>query len=153
GAGIDNMFSYTAIEGDGTYTFYTVATDKAGNVEATPAADADSTVLDTVAPSASIAKAGSQPDPTNSSPIHFTVTFSEPVTGFSSAGLTLGGTSGGTKSATVNQIAPNDGTTYDVAVSGMTSNGTVTATVNANAAQDAATNGNTASGTASVNYD
>src|SRR5439155_5425962 len=66
-----------------------------------------------------------------------------------SGGLTLGGTSGGTKTAVVS----GSGTTYDVAVSGMTSDGTVTAKVNANAAQDAATNGNTASATASVTYD
>src|SRR5205823_1394508 len=31
-------FSYTATDGDGNYSFYTVAYDKAGNVEATPAA-------------------------------------------------------------------------------------------------------------------
>ena len=47
----DRSFTVT-YAGDGTYNFYTVATDKAGNVEAAPAgADATTTyTLDTVAP-------------------------------------------------------------------------------------------------------
>src|SRR5204863_506560 len=98
---------------------------------------------DNTRPTASIAKAATQADPTNNSTIHFTVTFSESVTGFGASGLTLGGTSGGTKSA----IVTGSGDTYDVAVSGMTSDGTVTAQVKANAASDAASNGNTASAT------
>ena len=54
--GASGSFSYTAIDGDGTYTFYTVATDNAGNVEVTPSADADSaTLLDTPAPPTSTA--------------------------------------------------------------------------------------------------
>src|SRR5205085_6368600 len=118
-------FSYTATEGDGTYAFYTIASDKAGNAETKSASD-DSTLLDTLRPSASIAKASGQADPTNSSPIHFTVTFNEPVTGFSTAGVTIGGTANPTtKSFT------GSGTTYDVAVSGMSADGTVMASVNA----------------------
>ncbi len=93
-AGIDFSFNYTATEGDGTYTFYTVATDKAGNVEATPAADADSTVLDTVAPTVTINQAAGQADPTNASPINFTVVFSEPVSDFATGDVTLSGTRG-----------------------------------------------------------
>ena len=42
-----------------------------------------------------------QPDPTNASPINFTVTFSEPVTGFATGDVTFGGTSGGAKIGTV----------------------------------------------------
>ncbi len=91
-----------------------------------------------------INQASGQADPTGSSPIHFTVVFSEPVTGFTDTDVTLGGTAGAT-TAVVTQIAPNDGTTYDVAVSGMTNDGTVTATIAAGVAQDAAGNGNAAS--------
>ena len=40
-------FSYTATAGDGSYGFYTVATDNAGNVQATPAGAQATTVLDT----------------------------------------------------------------------------------------------------------
>jgi hypothetical protein len=43
-------FNYTATDGDGTYKFYTVAYDLAGNVELTPNADFDSTLLDTAPP-------------------------------------------------------------------------------------------------------
>src|SRR5205823_5933156 len=46
-------FTYTASAGDGTYSFYTVATDKAGNAQATPSSAQASTVLDTAAPTAS----------------------------------------------------------------------------------------------------
>ena len=35
--GASGSFSYTATAGQGTYSFYTVATDKAGNVQAAPA--------------------------------------------------------------------------------------------------------------------
>ncbi len=43
-------FTYTASGGDGTYNFYTVATDQAGNVQATPNNPQTSTLLDTAAP-------------------------------------------------------------------------------------------------------
>ncbi len=50
-----------------------------------PASDADSTILDTVAPSVTINQASGQADPTNASSIHFTAVFSEPVSGFTGA--------------------------------------------------------------------
>ena len=70
-------------------------------------------------PTVTINQAGTQNDPTNASPINFTVVFSESVTGFASADVTIAGTAGGTKTVAVTEVAPNDGTTYDVAVSGM----------------------------------
>ncbi len=45
-------FNYTASAGEGTYSFYTLATDLAGNVQATPAEPNTTTVLDMLAPSA-----------------------------------------------------------------------------------------------------
>ena len=87
-----------------------------------------------------INQAAGQADPTNASPINFTVVFSESVTGFTGADVTLSGTAGAT-TATVT----GSGTTYNVAVSGMTSDGTVIATVPAGGATDAAGNTNTAS--------
>ena len=72
-----------------------------------------------------------QDDPTNASPINFTVVFSEPVTGFATGDVTLGGSANPT-TGTVTEIAPNDGTTYKVAVSGMTGSGTVTASICSN---------------------
>ena len=80
-------------------------------------------------PAVTINQAAGQPDPTSASPINFTVVFSEAVTGFTSAGVTLGSAVGGT-SATVS----GSGTTYNVAVSGMKGSGPVVATVLAGAA-------------------
>ncbi len=100
--------------------------------------------IDKTAPAVAIDKAGSQSDPTGTSPIEFTAVFTEPVTGFDETDVTLGGTAGAT-TAVVTEIAPNDGTTYKVEASGMTTDGTVTASIGANKAQDAAGNGNNAS--------
>ena len=100
--------------------------------------------VDATAPSVTINQASGQTDPTTSSPIHFTAVFNEPVSGFTGADVALGGTAGAT-TAVVTEIAPNDGTTYDVAVSGITGNGTVIASIPASAATDAASNGNSAS--------
>src|SRR5439155_13323889 len=79
--------------------------------------------------------------PTNSSPINFTAVFSEPVSGFSGAGVSISGSAGGTKTVTVS----GGPSTYNVAVSGMTTDGTVLASIAAGVAQDAAGNLNTAS--------
>ena len=99
---------------------------------------------DTTAPTVTINQAAGQVDPTGSSPINFTVVFSEPVTGFATGDVTLSGTAGAT-TATVTEVAPMDGTTYNVAVSGMTGDGTVIASIAANVAEDAAGNDNVAS--------
>jgi uncharacterized repeat protein (TIGR01451 family) len=101
--------------------------------------------MDTTAPTVTINQAGGQSDPTNASPINFTVVFSESVgTSFVTGDVTLSGTAGAT-TGTVTEIAPNDGTTYNVAVSGMTGDGTVIASILAGKAQDLAGNNNTAS--------
>ncbi len=99
---------------------------------------------DTTAPTVTINQASGQVDPTGSSPINFTVVFSEPVIGFATGDVTLSGTAGAT-TATVTEVAPMDGTTYNVAVSGMTNDGTVIASVSASVADDAAGNDNVAS--------
>jgi hypothetical protein len=95
---------------------------------------------DITAPSVTINQASGQADPTNSSPINFTVVFSESVSGFTGADVTLSGTAGATTA-----LVTGSGTTYTVAVSGMANDGTVIASVGANGASDAAGNGNTAS--------
>ena len=96
--------------------------------------------LDTLAPTVMINQAAGQADPTNASPINFTVVFSEVTTNFATGDVTLSGTAGAT-TATVT----GSGTTYNVAVTGMTSSGTVIATIGAGVATDAAGNGNAAS--------
>jgi len=96
---------------------------------------------DTTPPTVTINQARAQADPTRTSPINFTVVFSEPVSGFATGDVTVTGTAPGTKTATVT----GSGTTYNVAVSGMTGSGTVIATIAAGRATDAAGNANTAS--------
>jgi hypothetical protein len=93
-----------------------------------------------------VEQAAGQADPTGVSPIHFTAVFSEPVSGFgdSAGDVVLSGPAGATDGV-VTEVAPNDGTTYDVAVSGMRVGGTVTVSVPAGVASDGAGNANTAS--------
>src|SRR5205814_7683128 len=68
-------------------------------------------VVDTTAPTVTINQAAGQSDPTNGSPINFTVVFSEPVTGFTAAtDVTTSGTATfGTKTVTIS----GSGTTYN----------------------------------------
>ena len=97
---------------------------------------------DTTAPSVTINQAAGQADPTSASPINFTVTFSETVTGFAAGDISFAGsTVGGTLTATVTGTGP----TYNVAVSGMTGTGSVVVSVPAGAATDAAGNASLAS--------
>jgi len=102
-------------------------------------------------PSVTVNQATTQSDPTNTGPIHFTAIFSEAIdtSTFSSSSVTLGGTAGGTLSVVIAQDPPNDGTTFDIAVSGMTSTGTVTASIPVNAV----TTNSGASNTASTSID
>ena len=113
--------------------------------------------LDTTAPTVTVEQAASQADPTAISPIHLTATFSEAIdTGsFTGSDVTLGGTATGVLAATISQVAPNDGTTFDLAVSGMTGSGTVIASIAADQVLDLALNGNTASSSTdnTVTYD
>ncbi len=95
---------------------------------------------DVTSPTVTIDQAIGQLDPTNASPINFTVVFSEPVSNFTTGDVTLGGTAG----ATTGTVTGGP-TTYNVAVSGMTGPGTVIATIGAGVATDAATNPNEAS--------
>jgi hypothetical protein len=124
--------------------------DPVGNTNTVSTSTDNSVTYDTTKPDVTIAQAGSQADPTNSSPINFTVVFNESVTGFATGDVTLGGTAGATTGTVT-----GSGTTYNVAVSGMTGNGTVTATIASGVAQDAASNTNNASTSTdnTVSYD
>ncbi len=118
-----------------------VATDPAGNPNAASTSGDNTVTWDNVAPTVTINQAVGQPDPTNASPINYTVTFSEPVAGFATGDVTIGGTSGGVKTGTVS----GGPSVYNVAVTGMTTSGTVTATIAASVATDLAGNNNAAS--------
>ncbi len=105
------------------------------------------------APGVTINQAASQGDSTGTEPIHFTAVFSQPVTGFTGADVTLGGSAGGTLAASVAEVSPSDGTTYTVSVTGMTTAGSVTASVPAGVATDADFSTNEASTSADNSVD
>ena len=104
-------------------------------------------------PTVTINQAADQADPSNASPIDFTVVFSEAVSDFAAGDVTLSGTAGATTAVVTNPSG--DLMTYNVAVSGMTGSGTVIASVAAGVAHDAAGNANVASTSIdnSVTYD
>jgi hypothetical protein len=97
--------------------------------------------VDTTPPTVTINQASGQADPTNIGTVAFTATFSEPVTGFNSTAVTVGGTAGGTRSVTITGTGP----VYTVTISGATGNGTITASIGAHTVQDLAGNPNAAS--------
>ncbi|MCE5267958.1 MAG: peptidylprolyl isomerase [Planctomycetaceae bacterium] len=147
GDGYKYTVTVSGMTHDGTVTISLaagVAHDAAGNAN-TASIDTDNTVTyDATSPTVTINQAGTQTDPTSSATIHYTVVFSEPVTGFTASQLVFGGTALGKLTATVTATSA-DRTTYDVAVVGMTSSGTVTAKLAAGPAKDAAGNRNVVS--------
>lgn len=100
--------------------------------------------IDQALPTVTVNEASGQADPVNSSPINFTVVFSEAVTGFTASDISIGGSAGAT-TAVISEVSPMDGTTFNVAISGMNGIGSVTASLSAGVVQDAAGNGNSAS--------
>jgi sugar lactone lactonase YvrE len=121
------------------------ATDAAGNLYVVDAGNHRIQVfgdVENVKPTVTINQAAGQTDPTNASPITFTVSFSETVTGFTGADVSFtGSTVGGTLAAAVS----GSGANYTVSVSGMSGNGTVAASIPAGKAADLAGNPNLAS--------
>jgi hypothetical protein len=128
----------TLTASNGSHSIRAIARDHLG-VRYT--SNAVQVTVDNSPPTVSINQAGGQRDPTNGAPVNFTVLFSEPVSGFGAADVTVSGTAAGTKNVAVS----GGPATYNVAVSGMASDGTVVATIAAGVAVDAAGNGNTAS--------
>ncbi|MEH3114781.1 MBG domain-containing protein [Pedobacter terrae] len=101
-------------------------------------------LVDGVAPSVMISStAGASGSSTSTSPIPFTVTFSESVTGFVAGDIIPG-------NATISGFS-GSGTTYTFNAT-PTANGAVTINIAANVAQDAADNGNTAASQFSITY-
>ncbi len=144
GSGANYTVTVAAITTSGTVTATILANravDAAGNQNAASTSTDNTVTWDVTGPTVTINQAGGQVDPTNTSPISFTVTFSEAVTGFTAADVTTGGTAGGTKTPAVS----GSGATYTVTVTGMTTNGTVTASVIAGAVTDALGNASSVS--------
>jgi len=124
--------------GEGTYTVQAMQTDSASN---TGTSSANTFRVETVAPTVTVDQQAGQADPTNALPIVWTVIFSEPVTDFTAADVSRGGTASGTETFTVS----GSGANYTVSLSGSLTSGTVTASIPANGVRDSAGNDNTAS--------
>ena len=123
--------------GDGTYTIDIVAV---GVTSGLSLDDEFTVTVNCASPTVRIDQAAGQADPTNASPINFTVVFSETVSGFTGSDVTLSGTAGATTA-----VVTGGPSSYNVAVSGMTGVGTVVASIAANRVTDANGNGNSAS--------
>ena len=145
GSGASYTVSVTGMDGVGTVVASVVAnaaTDVAGNLSFASTSTDNTVSFDNVAPTATIDQAAGQGDPTNASPILFTVVFSEVITGFTAEDISFAGsTVGGTLTAVVS----GSGATYTVTVTGMGGTGTVVASVVADAATDLAGNRSLAS--------
>src|SRR2546427_725700 len=102
-----------------------VARDAAGNGNTASTSTDNSVSFDATPPTVTINQAAGQADPTNASPINFIAVFSEPVSGFSGAGVTISGSAGGAKTVTMSG-GPRPS---NVSVNGMTTPGTVIASI------------------------
>jgi LPXTG-site transpeptidase (sortase) family protein len=108
--------------------------------------------VDTNVPTVTIEQAGSQSDPTNTSPLLFTATFSEIISDFTNEDVSFtGSTATGSLTAAISGTGP----AYNISVSGMTSSGTVAVSIPAGKVTDSAGNLNTVSTSIdnTVNYD
>lgn len=133
-----------ATAGDGTYAINVVTSGPGSGAQAPGGvytfSDSYSVIIGCATPTVTINQAAGQDDPTDTAPINFTATFSETVSGFDAADVSLGGSAGATTT-----VVSGGPTVFNVAVSGMSGNGTVIASIASNAANDLNGNGNTAS--------
>jgi len=135
------LSTFNATNPNGTWALYVVS-DGAPDTGTFAGGWCLNFTFDTTPPTVGIVQGASQVDPTQHSPITFTATFSEAVSGFTGADVAFtGSTAGGTKLASVS----GGPTVFDVSVTGMTTSGTVVATIPAGGATDPSGNGNTAS--------
>ncbi len=119
--------------------------DIAGN-SGTGTVNSNNYVIDTVAPSVTVDQAVDQADPTDNSPINFTVYFYEPIdiSTFTPEDVLLTGTAMPTI-VSITETAPFNSQNFSLAVSGMLMEGTVIVDIPAGGVQDMAGNVNTAS--------
>ena len=93
GSGTTYNVAVSGMTGDGTVDRHASRPawphDAAGNANTASTSTDNTVTYDTTAPTVTINQAAGQADPTNASPINFTVVFSEPVTGFATGDVTL----------------------------------------------------------------
>ncbi|WP_443947019.1 MBG domain-containing protein [Pedobacter sp. AW1-32] len=136
--------TYTIVAGNIAATSRNVAVTATNSVGQTTVTDDANVTVDNIAPTVAISStAGASGGSTSTSPIPFTVTFSESVTGFVAGDITTGNT--------IISGFSGSGTTYTFNAT-PTANGAVTINIAANVTQDAAGNGNTAASQFSFTY-
>jgi hypothetical protein len=148
GSGASYVVSVTGITGTGTVLANIPAgsaKDAAGNLTIASSSTDNSVIFDNVAPTATIAPSSGQLNVSNSLPISFTVVFSEPVEGFTAAGVDF---SKGTAQV-ANYSLTDSGNGYTLTINNA-SGGTIVPFIKAGSAKDAAGNTNLASDTAQV---
>jgi hypothetical protein len=149
--GLGSPFTDTGVSTGNCYAYEYQVADNVGNVQTYgPSAVV---AVDSAAPTVTVTNAAGQAAATGSLPIAFTVTFSEPVLGFTAGDLTrTGGSTGG------NVVLSGTGPVYTVTVTNPGSNltnGSIGFTIAAGGVTDNALNNNTASTGSpdSVTYD
>mgnify|MGYP003757410163 CR=1 FL=1 len=153
GAGAAYTLRVTAITDDGTVipVIPAGACQDAADNGNTPSTSTDNSVTyDVTPPAVTVNQAPAQPDPTNMLPIVYDVVFSEPVTGFGVADVSMIGTASGVVFGVT-----GSGAAYSITVTGVSGDGAVVPVVPAGGCQDAAGNGNAPSTSTdnSVTYD
>jgi len=112
GGGTTYTVKVSNITGDGNIVFGILQNsvqDLAGN-SVSASINTDNTVtLDSTPPTVTINQSASQIEPTRTMPLNFAVVFSEPVTGFSNADISLAGSTADVSSASV--VVTGSGTT------------------------------------------
>ncbi|MFL5331531.1 MAG: beta strand repeat-containing protein [Gemmataceae bacterium] len=131
---------------NGTYTFTLINNQvftENGNAAQTDQVLGTMTV-DMNVPGVTIDQSAGQTDPTNQSPVDFTVTFTEPVFGFTSSDVDLTGSTAfsNINNAVVTVVGNPGDSVFTVHVSGMDQSGIITANIPAGAATDVSDEGN-----------
>ncbi|MDF1861660.1 MAG: choice-of-anchor D domain-containing protein [Verrucomicrobiales bacterium] len=157
---LDGTLGTTSVDSFGNWTF-TPASDLSDSLHLI-SAEADAHVqsgsegisgslglqIDTASPSVTVNQAVSQIDPATADPVRFLAIFTESTlstaNGFSNSDVAIAGTATAT-TASVLEASPNDGTTFEITVSGAAGDGTIAASIPAGAVEDIAGNANTAS--------
>jgi len=136
--------------GSGKYTWTVWAVDNAGNRAAQPAR---TLWIDTTPPGVALELAEGQLDPTNESTIRSVVRFTEPITWVDQSKVIASGSACPNSAVAILEVTPNDGTTFEIHVTGMLEEqGDVTVQVRAGAAQDVVGHLSLASAAMTVRY-
>ena len=137
-----------ALPPDGAYTVHVRATDGLGNTTSSGSYVVRHFTIDATAPTATVSTSASA---TNTQPITYAVTFSEPVSDLAASGVTLTVPAGNPSAS--KSVSKTDSQHFTVSVERARDerpgDGAVSVQVNADAVTDSAGNDNTASNTAS----